>query len=341
MREPWDSMLTAWKLAEAGRWAEAMAHCEPGTTFGDLIAFQARQPCELKLPVLSGWAAYHQADYATALKEFYRQDGDGWLKSWAELGLAKVASDCGRWRLGLLWCALAWRTASEGEHLDLLAQISGARGEILLRAGRASDAASAFTEDLGLLTPGNRYHGRVWCYQSHAWSRMGPDGVAAAKLAYRLSIHSPAESATNSFAVAGLALLGVRLQDPTLLSEITQFSQEGLPGFWIAISQARLAATPDEFQQFQQEACSKLPPFYFAERWWLSGWINGVCREREAVKNLTSAATSFPTPAPRKWTAVELPVGSEDVSDAPWLLEPESWPQDSDGWWSIRDVFMP
>lgn len=341
MNEQWDSILTAWRLAEAGRWTEALEHCEPGSEFGEVIAFQAKRNIDSKLPVLAGWTAYFKADYAKARDEFSSQEGNGWLKAWAELGLAKVASDCGIWRIGLLWCAQAWRTAAAGEHLDLLAQVSGARGEILLRAGRASDAAVAFTEDLGMLTPGNRYRGRVRCYQSHAWARMGPDGRTAAKLAYRVSAHSPAEAATNGFAVAGLAILAARVEDCDILAEASHCPQTGLPGFWIAVAQARLSTTESESRRLQQDAVSKLPPVYYAERWWLSGWIHGQSRDRDVLQTLLEASTLFPAPDQRDWTAVELPVPADDVSDAPWRLAPESWPTNSDGWWSLRDAFMP
>ena len=341
MSETWDSILTAWRLAEAGRWEEALAMCEPGSQLVEVIGFRSRSTIVSKLPVIEGWSAYYQADYRAAREHFIRQDGGGWLKAWAELGLAKVASDCGRWQAGLLWCARAWRTAADGEHLDLLAEISGARGEILLRAGRTGDASAGFTEDLGLLTPGSRYRGRVRCYQAHAWSRMGPDGVTAAKLAYRISAHSPGESATNSFAIAGLALLAARVQDAASLSEAARFPQSGLAGFWIAVAQARLAQTREASQQFQHEALSLLPDYYFAERWWLSGWMHGETQEREPAAILALAAADYPSPERMDWTAVELPVPAEKVGDAPWLHPPEFWPKDSESWWSLRDTFMP
>ena len=339
--EAWDDILTSWRLAEAGCSEEALARIEPDSQLAEVIACRAGKLVESDLPVLAGWKSYYRAEYRKAREHFLCQQGEGWLRTWAELGMAKVASDCGKWGHGLLWCAQAWRTASGGEHIDLLSEISGARGEILLRAGKHAEAATAFTEDLALFNPGNRYRGRVKCYQAHAWSRMGPDGINAAKLAYRLSAHSPAESATNGYAIAGLALLGARTQDPAILFEALRYPQEGLPGFWILVARAYLSVDKEEFDHLRREALSKLPPPYFAERWWLSGWIHATCRESEALNELLSAADSFPVPPHENLTPVELPVAADSLTDAPWLQGAESWPQDAQGWWSLRDHFMP
>lgn len=294
---------------------------------------------ESKLPVVQGWQHYYRAEYSAAKDDFLRQEGRGWLKAWAELGVAKVASDCGKWPLGLLWCAQAWRTAAVDEHLDLLSEIAGARGEILLRAGRPAAAAASFAEDLGLLTPGNRYRGRVRCYLAHAWSRMGSEGKKAAKLAYRIAAHSSGESGTMSFAMAGLAILAARSKLPELLSEPVASDLTGLSAFWVHVSQARLSTIPEEAESLKRRALDLLPPVYHAERWWLSGWTS--C---DAIDHLSLEALeldTLPEPENTRWTAVELPVHPGTITDAPWWFPPESWPPDAEGWWSFRDGFMP
>ena len=339
--DDWQEVIAAWNLARAGRLDEALANSGASPGLAEVITQRFQLKNEGQLPAVAGWSSYSRAEYLTAWSQFNRQEGTGWLRAWAELGMAKVASDCGRWRLALCWCAKAWRTAAAGEHLDLLAEVAGARGEILLRCGRPADAAASFVEDTALLSPGSRYRGRVRCYQAHAWSRMGPAGQRAARLAYRLAAHSSGEAPTKSYALAGLALLSVRVGDCGAISEVMQDQAQGLCEFWIHVACARLAKTPAETRWHQERANAALTKDYHAERWWFEGWVNWTGkREGLPPAFVTSAVEPFAPPEVADWTKVELPVDPEGVNDAPWL-EPASWPTSCEGWWSIRDVFMP
>ncbi|MEI7929256.1 MAG: hypothetical protein WCH40_11955, partial [Verrucomicrobiales bacterium] len=167
MIENWHDVIEAWDLASAGRFDEAIERATEYPGLAALLKARANKPGADAYPVLAGWRAYYRGKYRLALREFLEQlpagFKPGWLSTWAELGVAKVASDCGRWGLALEWCARAWRSASNGEHMDLLAQVAGARGEVLLRAGHALEAAAAFDEDIALLPVGSRYRGRVRC----------------------------------------------------------------------------------------------------------------------------------------------------------------------------------
>jgi hypothetical protein len=345
MNEAWQEVLAAWRLAEAGRWDEAMDIARGCGDMSAVLAQRARQPGPDVYPVLAGWRAYYKAEYQSALGAFLDQlrtsEEGAWLTAWATLGVAKIASDCGRWRSALNWCACAWRCAAKGEHVDLLSQIAGARGEILLRAGAASESAAAFAEDLALLPPGSRYRGRVRCYQAHAYARLGPHGENAAQLAYRLAIHSPGEAGTASFATAGLALLAARMRDPAILEETRGRQLQGLAQFWSAVAGARLANDDGDRRHHIAEAAASVSPFYFAERWWLSGWADALgIRVFDTPALRQTLGFALPTAPMRPMTRVEDPVTADEIEDAPWwgnspiLKDPEAW-------WGIRDSFMP
>jgi hypothetical protein len=345
MNETWQEVLAAWRLAEAGRWVEAMDVARACGDLSAVLAQRARHPGPDVYPVLAGWRAYYKAEYQSALAAFLDQlstsEAGGWLTAWATLGVAKIASDCGRWRTALNWCACAWRCAAKGEHVDLLAQVAGTRGEVLLRAGMASESAAAFAEDLALLPAGSRYRGRVRCYQAHAYARLGPQGEKAAQLAYRLAIHSPGETDTASFATAGLALLAARMRNPAILEETRARELRGLARFWSAVAAARISNDEGDRKHHIAEAASSLPQFYFAERWWLAGWTAawGI-HVFDAPTLHKTLGFELPTAPVIPMTRVEDPVPADEIEDAPWwgispiLKDPEAW-------WGIRDAFMP
>lgn len=344
MNMDWQKSIAAWNLAEAGRWDAALATATDNPGLVSVLLQRSGTTSQANEPAIRGWQMYYKGDYRAALQEFETgssQSSDGWLRGWCQLGIAKVASDSGWWRVALDWCAVAWRESSKSEHLDLMAQIAGARGEILLRAGRPIAAASAFAEDQALLGPGNRYRGRLRCYQAHAWSRSGSNGVKAAILAYRLAMHSVGEDITSAYAAAGLALLAARMNDCGRLQSVQAGAFEGMPGFWVLVAAARLATCSDSRKELLRRAADTLPREYFAEQWWLAGWSLALgCQ----VSNPPRLTDCFPTNVPEaplgRFTLVECPAAGMNISDAPWWgNEPEI--DDENAWWLIRDAFMP
>lgn len=349
MKQDWERTLTAWRLAEAGRWDEAMDTAAPDRSLHALLGQRAFRPVPADDSAVLGWQSYYQGRYREALGHFLaveNADAGGWRHTWSRLGIAKVASDAGWWRVALAWCSSAWTAAAAEEHLDLLAQIAGARGEILLRAGRPLEAAAAFAEDRALLPPGSRYHGRVRCYEAHAWSRMGANGRAAAALAYRLALHSPGESATAAFAAAGLALLAAR-EDAGLRDEPPWNDPgEGLPGFWILVVRAHATTSPGPPGVLLDQAAAVLPVIHYAEHWWLDGWRRALgAPGPEPVDPREVFPGSIPPPPAQARSLVEEPVGPDDVPDAPWwpdgAVRSAQSPADPCQWWRLRDCFMP
>jgi hypothetical protein len=335
----WEMVASAVRLCEIGRFEEALGLAQSAGIheLAEIIRFRSREDISPRMPVLMGWQFYYSGRYSEALENFYQSSGGGWIESWAFLGVAKVASDCGYWSSALHWCAKAWRTAVEAEHTDMLAEVAGARGEILLRAGRPLEAAESFGVDLALLPPGSRFLGRVRCTEAHAFSRLGPAGRHAAMLGYRLAMHSPGEPATKHYAAAGMALLAARVESPDLLSEVVEPSHSGLPRFWVLVARARLAENPAERGQFVSMAREALPPFYFAEHWWLGGW-SGLSPDGGTPGPLDLGGISLPGGDP--WNSVEMPVDPESVSDAPWLASNRKG-YAPEAWWALRDRFMP
>lgn len=333
----WESSLAAFRLMEVGSAAQALANAsEP--TLREVITLRCGQRIESSLPVVQGWQQYFQANYSAAVTHFSEQPGEGWLRAWADLGIAKVASDCGFWRSALEWCALAWQRAAAGEHMDLLAEISGARGEILLRSGKPSEAASSFAEDLALLRPGSRYSGRVRCYLAHAWSRMGNHAGRAARLFYQLAAHTASEPGTRSYSAAGLAVHGVRIREPFLVAEAEESAPSGMPGFWVRVCKAKLETSTLLRKKSLEEAMEILPPEYHAEHWWARGWLSGSVPDSKFLEPLH--IHPLPPANLGVTTLVEMPVSPDAISDAPWW-DKSKWPTDAEGWWKLRDNFMP
>jgi tetratricopeptide (TPR) repeat protein len=343
MKTSWQNILAAWNLAEAGRWDAALEASRHEPKLLDVLQLRKGQVVEGAGLAVLGWQSYYQGRYKEALKAFLEavdSENGGWLMTWAQLGVAKVASDSGWWSAALDWCATAWLSASKNEHLDLLAQVAGARGEVLLRAGRPLEAAASFAEDLALLGPGNRYAGRVRCYQAHAWSRLGKTGRKAAALAYRLAMHSVGEMGTAAYASAGMALLAARTGNKAQLQTLERDSLQGLPRFWTFIAEARLAGGAINAPMIAN-AESALPLEYHAERWWLAGWSRALGAEGAAPPKLGNHfPSSIPPAGLGLTTLVEMPGANIEIGNAPWWGETPT-EDDSDAWWLIRDCFMP
>ena len=343
MKQNWENHLAAWHLAEAGRWEEALDAAGACPDLHALLSQRAFRPINTADAVIIGWQCYYQGLYREALGHFHSEemadacDGPGgWRRAWSRLGIAKVASDSGHWKSALGWCAAAWILAAEEEHLDLLAQIAGARGEILLRAGKPLDAAAAFAEDRALLPPGSRYHGRVRSYEAHAWARLGPNGRAAATLAYRMALHSPGEAATAGYAAAGLALLAAREDHTGWNPEEWSVPATGLPQFWLLVVKARACPSAETLRQ----AAETLPAIHFAEHWWLANWSRSMGINGPPAPDLRDVfPESIPPPPQDSRTLVEEPVDPGQIPDAPWWTN--KLPQTPDQWWRIRDCFMP
>ena len=344
MNRDWQQNIAAWQLAEAGRWAEALESARADPNLFTVLSQRSGKSVASGEPVIVGWQHYYRGEYASALDAFWEAihtGHRGWLIAWAMLGIAKVASDSGWWKVSLEWCAAAWQMASLDEHIDLLAQIAGARGEILLRAGLPARAAAAFAEDRALLGPGNRYHGRIRCYEAHAWARMGANGRRAAALAYRLALHSAGEMSTAAYAAAGLALLSARNGEIGAVEGEYRSAPDGLPRFWVLISQARTTTDQDARLVLLEQAAIILPHIYYAEHWWLAGWSRAMGGKVSPVVDLTSVfPQSIPQVAERNWTPVEFPLAGHEIGNAPWW---DAVPQDGhpEAWWNLRDCFMP
>jgi hypothetical protein len=341
----WEDIIAAWSLAEAGRWAPALELIEDDRGLAAILRYRRHLalPDIGALPILQAWEAYRRADYRRALAGFMEVSSrapSGWLAAWTTLGVAKVASDCGWWQAALEWCAAVWIAAESREHHDLLAHAAGARGEILLRAGHPGSAAAAFGEDAALLTSGSRYKGRIRCCQAHAWSRMGPTGRRAAEAAYRLARHSSGESSTRDHVAAGLALLGARAGEQSLVDEALDTGGSGISRFWVLVAAARLARDAPTQADWIRQAEQALPEVHHAERWWFAGWTRALGLSSPEPPDLRDHFPQpFPRPNLRAPTMVELPIGTEDIDDAPWWQQKS--PESAEEWWLHRDCFMP
>lgn len=343
MTKDWENHLAAFNLAEAGRWEDALRVSASTGDLCDVLSQRAFRAKTTEDPIILGWQFYYLGHYREALAHFLvyelaAQDGEvvGWRRAWCQLGIAKIASDSGHWKTALKWCSSAWKCAAEREHLDLMAQISGARGEVLLRAGRPLDAAAAFAEDRALLTPGNRFHGRLRCYEAHAWSRMGKNGRIAAALAYRIALHSSGEEANAAYAAAGLALLNIRMDCFSIHQAEWNAAAKGLPLFWVLIAKVKAGAD----KLLLQRAFDALPQIHYAEHWWLANWSRSLGYDSFLPPDLAEIFPStLPNPPEQVMTGVESPVMLTEFADAPWWSDGL---QDNDtDWWQLRDCFMP
>lgn len=340
MSDPW-RILEAMQLGEVGRHGEALERAAADADVAAVLCHAARRSGPAAASpsfrsALHGWAAYFTARYAQASAAFQVVWGDAdapvWLQAWVALGISKVATDIGDDTHALVWCAQAHALARQGEHRDHLAACAGARGEILLRAGQAMAAAQAFSEDLALLPAGSRFRGRVRCCLAHAWARLGCNGRQAALVAYRLAAHTPGETGTRTYAAAGLALLGVRLGEASLVAEALSWQPQGMAAAWCHIANARFAADP---RPSLAAAWEQAPPEYLYERAWLYSYARTLGVELASSQAVGKEAPVV-LPDPRldiRWRLV----GPIDTVDLPQQLPLDQHPDP----WAARDRFMP
>lgn len=343
--------LAALRLSDAGRHDAALAALGSArSSLGPILSFRAQVPAENLAgdagDALEGWRLYYSARYASAVPKLVRGVSSGlpWIEAWCALGLSKVATDTGRWRTAAGWCSVATALARRYELLELMAEISGARGEVLLRAGRPVPAAEAFSLDLSLLPVGSRFRGRVLCYRAHAFARLGEAGWPAAELAYRVAAHTPGE-ATAGYARAGLALLGAASGRPSLVEEACRPPVEPNPiaEYWCRVAQARVASSAGApASELLLEAGRRLPSEYPYERRWLS-----------ALGASMGAPSSVELPADPADLSPEVPAPEDSVT---WRqvtsfdrgADDDTLPDQGfgDGWlegdlWVARERFMP
>lgn len=277
--------LTGLRLAVAGRHEEAL-HWLPGNMAGlrSMVAQWARTPAATPPGIIGdlvrGWIAYYRAEYAKAYASFSEaQSADiPWVLAWALLGKGKVCTDLGYFAHATSWCRKASAVARRFEHDDVVAAAQGARGEALLRAGCPRFALEAFTLDLGLLPAGDRFRGRVMCYQAHAYRRLG--AYSAAKLAYRISAQLPGEN-TAPYAYAGLAGLGAETEDAGLVEEAVRYAerfQQAMPTHvcvaWVYLARAWMERSRrTAFASWLERSRRALPPEFIFEHRWLENWL--------------------------------------------------------------------
>ena len=277
--------LTGLRLSGAGRHEEALGWLPrevPGLRayIAQMAKIAEEAPPGPLGDLVKSWRAYYRAEYANAYRLFYAARGSDvpWVRSSALLGIGKVCTDLGFLARAALWCQRASAVAREFEHDDLVAAAQGARGEALLRAGCPRLALESFTLDLGLLPAGDRFRGRVSCYQAHAYRRLG--AYSAAKLGYRISAQLPGEG-TAPYAYAGLASLGADTGDKGLVEEAVRYAEHlqrtvavHVSLAWIYLARAwQGREEPDVFASWLHKARVALPREYVFEHRWLSQWL--------------------------------------------------------------------
>lgn len=299
----------AMSLGQSGRFKEAISSLDSDDDLVQLLCFMHGRELTSSsgnfADAMTGWRAYFRAAYADAAAHFASglDEDFPWLFAWSALGLAKVATDTGHLATAIRWASSAAAVARHFECLDLLSEISGARGEIYLRAGRPMLASEAFALDLALLPAGSRYRGRVLCYTAHAHVRMGCAAWPLAEAAYRIAAHTPGEH-TDPFALAGLALLGAEwaslergrsaLVDEALHA-LGPTPAVHVGSAWIHVARARVAflrhETPDPWCS---TALALFPPEHPFERRWLTEWARGMSVPLADAGAATAAAADTP-----------------------------------------------
>jgi tetratricopeptide (TPR) repeat protein len=346
---------TAMQLLNAGRYREAIELLPadlPGLQ--SFIKLQSREavnpPAGAFGDLVRGWTKYYKADYPAAYREFSgaEQSSVSWLKSFAWLGKGKVCTDLGFFADAARWCSNASCLGRQFEHNDLVAAANGARGEILLRSGHPRLAAEAFSLDMGLLSAGDRFRGRVLCYQAHAYRRLG--SYSAAKLAYRTSAQEPGEQ-TAPYAYAGLAMLGAEDGDVRLIDEAIGYAESLCqdrrvhPSIaWIYLSKARFLQCQGESPiELLSSAKTSLPAQYVFEHRWLDHWtalITGqlLIPESKRVVRLQTFRPeapfhTHPTGSGFDSELVESELYNEGIANL-------NWGTDFEALWAQRTLFL-
>jgi len=208
-------------------------------------------------------------------------------------------------------------------------------------------AAEAFSLDMGLLPTGDRFRGRVMCYQAHAYRRLG--AFSAAKLAYRISAQQPGEQ-TAPYANAGLAMLGAETNDAGLIDEAIHYAESFYrdarvhPSVgWMYIAKARFLQCRGEVaSDWLARAKAFLPAVYVFEHQWLENWVAIIGQTPNSISRLDTDLTRF---RPKPPSSRRLP-GTDFDSES---LESElfnegfaniRWATDLDGIWSQREFFV-
>lgn len=346
--------MTAIRLVSAGRYREANALL-PADLPG-LQSFIKLQSGDVVSPpsgafgdLVRGWTSYYQADYRVAFEQFSKAERSSvpWLKASAWIGKGKVCTDLGFFADAARWCGDASCLARQFEHDDLVATANGARGEILLRSGQPRLAAEAFSLDMGLLQPSDRFRGRVMCYQAHAYRRLG--AYSAAKLAYRTSAQQPGET-TAPYAYAGLAMLGAETDDAGLIDEAIRHAESfhrdarvhACIG-WMYIAKARFSHRQGDLtDDLLSRAKATLPAEYVFEHSWLDHWAAIVNKQGRPGSDRITALKQFrPAPASGSPLAgcgfdsepVERDLFNEGIASV-------NWAADLDQLWAQRSFFF-
>ena len=279
--------LTGLRLSDAGRHSEALEWIQNEFQGLQALVTNRKHPelCPSNIgsgvlwELIHGWMLYHQGKYPEALPRFVNASAseEPWIKASSYLGQAKVRTDLGYFQDAARLCAAASFVGRRYEHLDLVAAAQGALGEVFLRCSYPRLALEAYELDLALLSPTDRFRGRVLCYQGHAFSRLGAH--RAAKLAYRISAHIPGEN-PSPYAYAGLALLGADSKDNALVSEAIAYAQsrpehaKHMGIAWIYIGKSKLLIeTGDDALPWCRLARESLPLEYVFEHDWLDHWM--------------------------------------------------------------------
>ena len=162
--------------------------------------------------LVEGWKAYFRGAYEGALEAFEAgEDVSEEWQSWRSLGLGKVASDLGHWRLAASWLQRAMGQAEQQNDTIRMAEAAGALGEVLVRAGHPLSALDLFTFDRALLPPGSAHAGRLRNYQMVALGR-GESTAETAEAAFWETFYTSIDRdhVSAGFALGSLHLLSYR-----------------------------------------------------------------------------------------------------------------------------------
>jgi hypothetical protein len=346
--------MTVMRLVNAGRYRDANQLLPTG--FPGLQAWINLQSREIISPtpgalgdLVCAWTKYYRAEYPDAYDEFSKAAGSSvsWIKASAWIGMGKVCTDLGFFADAALWCSSASCLARRFEHDDLVATANGARGEIFLRSGYPRLAAEAFSLDMGLLPPSDRYRGRVMCYQAHAYRRLY--AYSAAKLAYRTSSQQPGEQ-TAPYAYAGLAMLGTETDDVGLIDEVLHYAETFRQGVrvhssiaWIYIGKARMLQQCGEpYVEWLLRAKVSLPIEYVFEHIWLDRWISVVKKQAQVVSERAIALRPFKPHVTYKELLDGYEFDREEVESELFNegLASVNWSTDLDQLWIQRNYFL-